>query len=253
LLAVRSETALPLSDPPDVECDLEDCSTIGIELTNWLDEQQIANAKSQESIEDPFRRALFEVPNETRHFQSVWMGVKEKERLRKGDEAALKCQMTLLMAYLDKRWEAESDWQSPQGFNWNDFTEYPTLGRYFVNLDSHPRRTSQSAAVPPALGWLTFPCPGRPYSADCTVVALFQNINAKIAKYSAKPTGLANFFLLVHYDFKAFAYNSPVKGLSFSYPEAVAEVSRRLGGATGVFDGIFVYVDTTDRQRSSKI
>ena len=42
------------------------------------------------------------------------------------------------------------------------------------------------------------------------VDALCQNITTKIDKYSAKPTGLAEFFLLVHYDFKAFAYNSPV-------------------------------------------
>jgi hypothetical protein len=82
------------------------------------------------------------------------------------------------------------------------------------------------------------------------VDALRANINAKIAKYSAKPAGLAAFFLLVHYDFKAYAHNSPVEAISFGYPEAVAEASRRLGGATRVFDGIFVYVDTTDGQES---
>ena len=79
------------------------------------------------------------------------------------------------------------------------------------------------------------------------------NINAKITKYSAKPVGSAAFFLLVHYDYKAYAHNSPVEAIGFGYPEAVAEVSRRLGGATGVFDGVFVYVDTTDGRKSFKV
>ena len=241
----------PRKDPPDIECDLEDGRIIGLELTNWLNERQIANAKNQECTEEPFQRALRMVPNETQHFQLVWMNV--KERLRKGDEAALKDEMTRLMAYLDTRWETESDWQSPQGFDWNNFTGFPTLARYCINLNIHARRAPRVTTVPPALGWLTFPCRGGAYSPDWAVDALCENINMKIAKYSTKPTGLADFFLLVHYDFKAYAYNSPVEGIDFSYPEAVANASRRLGGETGIFDGIFVYVDTTDGQKSFKI
>lgn len=241
----------PRKDPPDIECDLQDGRTIGLELTNWLNERQIANAKDQESMQGPFRQALHLVPNQTQHFQLVWMN--PKVRLRKGDEVALKNEMTRLMAYLDKRWETEPDWQSPQGIDWNDFTGYPTLARYFVNVYIHPRRMPRLTTASSAPGWLTFPCRGGSYSPYWAVDALFENINTKIAKYLEKPTGLAKFFLLVHYDFKAYAYNSPVKGIGFSYPEAVAEASRRLGQATGVFDDIFVYVDTTDEQKSFKI
>jgi hypothetical protein len=69
---------------------------------------------------------------------------------------------------------------------------------------------------------------------------------------------LSAFFLLVHYDFKAYAYNFPVEGIGISYPEAVDKVSRRLGGAKGVFDEIFVYIDiededVKDKQRSFRI
>jgi len=241
----------PQSDPPDIACDLKDGRTIGLELTNWLNERQIASAKEQESMEEPFQRALLGVRNETQHLKLVWMNV--KERLRKEDEAALRDEMTRLMLYLDKRFESEVDWQSPQGFVWHDFAGYSTLARYFAHLHIHPRRARRSATEPPAIGWLTFPCPAGAYSPDWAVDALSANIKAKIEKYSEKPTGLAAFFLLVHYDFKAYAYNSPVEGIGFSYPQAVAEASRRLGGSTGVFDGIFVYVDTTNRQKSFKV
>lgn len=238
-------------DPPDIECYLQDGRAIGVELTNWVNEQQVADAKRQESIEEPFRRALNEVPNETQHFQLVWMNV--KARLRQGCEAALKDEITRLMAYLDKRWDTELDWQSPQGIDWNDFTGYPTLARYVVNLKIHMRQGPRMAGAPSAPGWLTFPYRGGFYSPEWAVDALCGNINKKIEKYLVKPTGFGNFFLLVHYDFKAYTYNSPVDGIGFSYPEAVAEASRRLGGATRVFDGIFVYVDTTEGQKSFKI
>ena len=228
-----------------------DGRTIGLEITNWLDEQQIRNDKREESLEEPFRRALHLVPNETEHVRLVWMCV--KDRLRKGDEPALIAEMTGLVAYLDKRWETEPDWQSPQEFVWNDFANYPALARYLVNLDIYPRRARRAVAEPAALGWLTFPYPGGAYSPNSMVDALCANINAKIAKYSAKPAGSVAFFLLVHFDFKAYANNSPVEAIGFGYPEAVAEASRRLGGATGVFDGIFVYVDTADGQKSFKV
>ena len=97
--------AQPQKDPPDIECGLQDGRTIGLELTNWVDERQITDAKGEESLEEPFRRALHVVPNDTEHLLLVWMCV--KDRLRKGDEPALIAEMTRLMAYLDKRWETE--------------------------------------------------------------------------------------------------------------------------------------------------
>jgi hypothetical protein len=218
----------PPKDPPDIECDLQDGRTIGGELTNWLSEEQIAEAKGQEAKKEPFRRALHSVPNETEHFRLVWMNV--KEWVVKGDEVALKDEMAWLLAYLDKKWGTEPDWQSPQGFVWNNFAGYPTLARYFTSLKIHPRRAPRLTAGPPAPGWITFPCRGDVYSPDWAVDALCANINVKIAKYSAKPTGLVEFFLLVHYDFKAFAYNSPVQGIDLNYPEAVAKELPRGGG-----------------------
>lgn len=241
----------PKKDPPDIECLLQDGRTIGLELTNWLNERQIANAKLRESMEEPFRRALFAVPNESQHFQVVWMSV--KERLRKGDEDLLRDEMTRLMKHLDNMWDTQPDWDSPEGFPWRDFTGYPTLVRYFAAIHIHPRPSPRLTTDPPELGWLTFVLRGGAYSPALAVDTLVANIKTKIAKYSAKPVGLAAFFLLVHYDFKAYAHNSPPEGIGFSYPEAVVEASRMLGGALGIFDGIFVYVDTTNGQKSFKV
>jgi hypothetical protein len=78
------------------------------------------------------------------------------------------------------------------------------------------------------------------------VDALYQCVQLKIHKYAAKPTGMHEFYLLVHYD-KAFVYNSPVQGIGFGYREGVKAVSARIGNRVGHFDRIFVFVPVIDR------
>lgn len=71
------------------------------------------------------------------------------------------------------------------------------------------------------------------------VDALRERVQAKIAKYPAKRSGKNEFYLLVHYD-KAWCYNSPFKGIGFTYAEAVQAAASQIGSAVGVFDKIFV-------------
>jgi hypothetical protein len=79
------------------------------------------------------------------------------------------------------------------------------------------------------------------------VDALCDRVQDKVSKYPAKPPGMGEFYLLVHYD-KAWTYNPPVKGIDFGYAEAVKAASERIGSAVGVFDGIFVLIRVTDDQ-----
>ena len=78
--------------------------------------------------------------------------------------------------------------------------------------------------------WLTFPARGGAYSPDWMVDALVQCVTAKTTKYAAKPTGVSEFHLLVHYD-KAFIYNSPVLGIGTGYTEAVKTAAAICGGS----------------------
>jgi hypothetical protein len=120
------------------------------------------------------------------------------------------------------------------------------LKKYLDAMDIHPRmgRTGSKGRI----GWLTFPMKGGAYSPDSMVHALYDCIQAKINKYSAKPPNVNEFHLLVHYD-QAFAYNSPVEGIDFGYEDAAAAVRARIGSAIGVFDRIFVYVSVKGGQK----
>ena len=238
----------PTTDPPDIECNTSAGRKIGVELTSWLEESQIGRAKRQESLEESFLDAIKpEPPNETEHIQLVWMS--PRRRVRPADATNFRTELLKLMEHIDKRWEGEPEWDSPHGFQWNDFTAYRTLSKYLDAVDVHPRRPSLPSTMRKGgRHWLTFPMRGGSYSPGDMVDALCEVIQAKIAKYSAKPNGMDDFYLLVHYD-KAWEYNTPVVGIDFGYAEAVEAVARRIGGSVGMFDKIFVFVPIANGEK----
>jgi hypothetical protein len=238
----------PKHDPPDIDCDLVDGRRIGLELTTWLDEEQMKAAKRDEGIELSLRQALEPAPaNNTEHFFAIW--IYAKRRLKSADAKQFRTQIVQVIADLDQKWETEPGWQSPQGFAWNDFSLFPILAKYLDSLDVHPRMPSVASTMEKGkLGWLTVEPRGGPYSPEEMVGALCERVQDKIAKYPSKPGGMAEFHLLVHYD-KAWEYNTPVIGIDFGYAEAVQAAAARIGGAVGVFDRIFVYVRVTHGEK----
>jgi len=242
----------PVNDPPDVEVETADGRKVDIELTSWLDESQIGREKRVEFVEQSFRDAIQpEPPNQTEHLFLVWMA--PKRRMALADKQAFITELLALTQEIDQRWEGERDWQSPQGFQWADFTRYPTLAIYLESVDFHPRMpTVESTMRKGGRHWLTFPARGGAYSPDWMVDALCEVVHAKIAKYAAKPSGTHEFHLLVHYD-KAFVYNTPVQGIGIGYAEAVQAAAGRIGSSVGVFDRIFVYVPVSEGQKVFRI
>jgi hypothetical protein len=149
----------PANDPPDIECYLFDGSKVGLELTSWLDKDQISRAKQAEKIEEPFRRFLRFEPNNTENFYFVVIST--KKRLQKVDESKFRLDLLALISELDKRWNKEPDWQSPQGFSWSDFKGYPILEKYVEGLDIQPRMPSRPSTENKGRpGWLQFPLRG---------------------------------------------------------------------------------------------
>ena len=235
----------PPQDPPDVEADLSDGRKVAVELTSWLDESQIGREKKIEFVEASFREAIEpEPPNETEHIFLVWLA--PKRRLPPADRGAFRSELLTLMDAIDRNWDKIPSSDSPQGFDWKDFTAYPTLERYLDSLDIHPRRLALTATMRKCGShWLTFPVRGGAYSPDWMVNTLVECVTAKTTKYVVKPIGASEFHLLVHYD-KAFIYNSPVLGIGSGYAEAVKAAAARIGRAVGVFDRIFVYIPVAD-------
>jgi hypothetical protein len=240
----------PKQDPPDVLCSTVSGRQVGLELTGWIDEEQIADAKSIESMENSIRKAIQpEPPNNTEHIHFAWLLTLPKARVNPADAAAFRTELLQLVEEIDKRWDAEEEWHSLQGCWWRDFSRYSTLGKYLSEVRFFPRSAFRNwSSTKGGQHWLTFPLRGGAYSEEPMVAALQDRLSDKIQKYAARPGGLDEFDLLVHYDL-AWAYNSPVETLTFKFADAARAGADFIGDDPGAFDRIFLFVPHNETQK----
>ena len=239
----------PKQDPPDVLCTTAGGRQVGLELTQWLDEGQITAAKREESIEDSIRRAIQpDPPNDTEHIHFAQLLTLPNARMKQADAKAFRTELLQLIDHVDQRWEAEPFWQSTQGCLWDDFSRYPTVGKYLSRVHFFPRsRFRNWTSTKGSRHWLLFLPRGGPYSEHAMVAALKNRLSDKIQKYAARPGGLDEFDLLVHYDL-AWVYNCPVETLAFSFADAANAGAALIGANPGSFDRIFLFVPHNETQ-----
>ena len=239
----------PKQDPPDVLCTTAAGRQVGLELTEWLDQGQIAEAKGMETIEESIRKAIRpEPPNNTEHIHFAWLLTLPRARVKPADAGMFRTELLQLVDEVDHRWDAEQFWQSPQGCWWTDFGRYPVLGKYLSQVHFFPRSAFRNwSSTKGGQHWLTFPMRGGAYSEDSMVAALQDRLADKIQKYVARPDGLDEFDLLVHYDL-AWVYNSPVETLTFKFADAARAGTDFIGDDPGAFDRIFLFVPHNEAQ-----
>ena len=240
----------PKEDPPDVFCTTTAGRTIGIELTEWLDQGQMSEAKGLESIERSILTAIQpDPPNNTEHIHFASLLTLPRARVRPADAGLFRAELLRLVDEVDSRWDSESWWHSAQGCQWVDFGRYPALGKYLSQVHFFPRSAfGHWSSTKGGQRWLTFQCRGGAYSEDSMVDALLKRIEDKIQKYAARPAHLNGFDLLVHYDL-AWAYNSPVETPWFRFADAARVGADFIGDDPGAFDRIFLFVPIEAGQR----
>jgi hypothetical protein len=93
--------------------------------------------------------------------------------------------------------------------------------------------------------WIRFPSPGGAYSPKEMLHTLSSSLTAHKTDERYKDlkqhVGLDEVYLLIHYDFKAFAYNTPFDAPDFGFKEAAEFASKTLNGDGGNFDRIFLF------------
>lgn len=130
----------PAQDPPDMLCTTVSGRQVGLELTGSLDEDQIADAKNTESIENSFQKAIQpEPPNNTEHIHFAWLLTVPKARIKPADAGVFRTDLLQLVDEIDRRWDSEPFWQSPQACRWTDFSRHPMLGKYLSEVHFFPR------------------------------------------------------------------------------------------------------------------
>lgn len=217
---------------------------VGLELTGWVVNRQIADAKADDAIEQSIRKAIHpEPPNNTEHIHIAWLIPQAKALTTTETPRLFRTELMVLVGEVDRRWNREMESQSPQGCWWTDLSRYPTLGKYLSLVEFFPRSSLREWSS--TEGWLIFLSRGGSYSELSMVEALLVCIGAKIRKYSGRPPGLDAFHLLIHYDL-AWAYNTPAETLHSKFADAARISGDFIGDDPGVFGQIFLFVPHTD-------
>lgn len=234
-------TCSPGPNPPDFICTDAAGDRIGVELSEWLDEEQIARERPQYRRERQFLTAISsrEVtpPQNVGHVclfetEGVW--------LKNADAAEFRSQLYAFINDLDAKWHTLEDHDDPQGADIHDFTGYPQLQKYLIAITCRSHKwfhTSEGSE------WIVFMNHGGAYTPDTAVEALEQTLAKKTAKYQnlLADANLSKLYLLIYYD-QGFHYNSPFDAPDYGFNEIAAHLSTVAQDNHGVFDGIFLFI-----------
>lgn len=230
----------PFDKRPDIIAVTASGRKIGVELKSWVNREQIAEARKQERIQDNILKAMGEqLPNKTLHLGYVRLSAKQV-RFDFKDTAQFREQILALIQQVDGCWLQQLDAYQEQFLDKSDFTGFPILGKYLHYIQFHPgtRRPSEG-------DWIGFHSRGGAYSPNEMLGtlsrALLDHRTDKRYKDLRQQVGLDEVYLLVHYDFKAFAYNAPFDAPNFGFKEAAKFASEVLKGDGGYFDRVFLF------------
>jgi|WetSurMetagenome_2_1015567.scaffolds.fasta_scaffold127523_2 hypothetical protein len=238
-------TYVPGNDPPDFVCTDANGRRIGIELGEWLNEQQMKSGKEREALEKSYMGVIqSEKTSHPQNIGTVWIGPKEMTILKKGDQDSFCRELYDNAQRVDREWHANKEVNGPQGYHQIDFSGYPTLQKYLSILVFMP---ASMLAQPSGFPWICFRPHGGAYSSESAILALSELLEKKIPKYVGlrQKENLRELYLIAYFD-QGLVYNTPYDtiGIGFS---TIANICRKwLAANWGQFDKIFLFDSTGD-------
>jgi hypothetical protein len=230
----------PFDKRPDIIAVTASGRRIGVELKSWVNREQITEARKQEIQENILKAIGEQPPNETEHIGQVWLSPKQL-RFDAGDALNFRDQVFALIEQVDKNWSQKPErernlWQDDDR---NDLAAFPILEKYLDRVRFHSMTRHRSN------NWITFPYSTSFFFSktmlDTLRRVLLAHRDDEKYKDLRKHVGLDEAYLVVHYDFKAFAYNTPFDAPDFGFKEAVEVASKVLNGDSGYFDRVFLF------------
>jgi len=230
----------PFDRRPDIIALTASGKRIGIELKSWVNREQITEARKQERIQENILKAIGEQPpNETRHIGCIWLSAKPV-RFDPRDATFFQKQIFACIEQVDRNRCQKPDWELEHGEYISDFSAFPVLEKYLQGVDVESAISDRSDT-----SWIRFRPRGGAYSSNDMLGTLRSSLLAHRSDERYKDlrtrVGLDEVYLLVHYDFKAFAYNTPFDAPGFGFKEAADLASGQLSGDGGYFDRIFLF------------
>ena len=208
---------------PDVITQLADGTEVWWELGEWLNQDQMREARERERAEERIRTALKEVENQTQHISQCALRLRKlPEQLSESEAVKFVEEFRGLSRDADSRPELRHE--SRKVYSYPDIDSYPTLAQYVDRLWFWRRSDDPKESFPPQ-HWIRIHQPGGTYDPEDAIQALRKILQDKLNKYG----GLIerDVRLIVHYG-QAFSYNTPFESLAYL---SFAEVAQAVAGA----------------------
>ena len=230
----------PFDKRPDIIAVTASGRRIGVELKSWLNREQIATARKQEIIQDNILKAVGkQPPNKTENIGCIWLSARQTI-FDPGDATLLQAQLFARIEQVDKNWTEKPKRDQNSWEDISDFPDFPILEKYLVGARFFPKRPRLFNAR-----WILFPPRASHFSPNTMQeqlrIALLAHKNDERYEDLKQRVGLDEAYLLLHYDFKAFVYNTPFDAPDFGFKEAADLASSELGGDGGYFDRVFLF------------
>jgi hypothetical protein len=241
----------PGSDPPDILCVSKSGKKIGVELTKWLEHEQITAGSGRKRLEESYLAVIkSEKEPKPDRIGKVVLYDKSK-RLKPEDQAQFTRELFAFIVKESTTPDPPSDpqrpptavpsWNTPQGGHVRDFTGFPTLAKYLDKIWFYPRERFDFPGAP----WVMFAQDGGGYTPASMVQAAIDRIRDKIKKYQRSnhraKHSLAEFDLLCFFCDEALLHNTPIHGGDFGFPELAKKLAQALKNEPRVFDRIFLF------------
>jgi hypothetical protein len=208
---------------------------IGVEIGEWLNEEEIQAAKKKERTEEEFLNAIGDQgPNPTRHIRYIWL--RPKKGILAKDASAFREQLFACVLECDKRWPNERFWKGGHRLVGGELAPYPMLAKYLEDITLKPANPEQSKE-----NWITFRARVDIFDAETMQGPLRELVDAKIGHYATANTGFDDLSLLIIYN-RAAIYNSPAETFLHTYEDAVTRVKQAIGERRGPFHRAFLYI-----------
>jgi hypothetical protein len=202
-------------DPPDF-IGTGAHATLGLELVEWLDGDQMSPAKAREAQKSYVHRVLahdWENQYKPKHFRAAFPSPLEGTKIAAKDVAQLRFEFYAFAAKLDGAWTSDTERWGSSDYR-TDFPGFPLLTKYFNSINF-------VGGAPLGLCWISLDGDGGAFDPNAVVATLTQALDNKMTAYSISDRQAnlsAQHFgeldLLVHGGSNVAIYNAPAGHLT---------------------------------------
>jgi len=231
---------------PDVTCKTESGLLVGVEMGEWLNQEQISYRKTMERLERSFLDAIREQgENQTKNIFAVFLTPAEKP-IKPADKEIFRSQLFSYIEEVDRRWPNEKYWQGRNGYRASNsqLSGYPLLHKYLNEIQFYPRKWD--GRWPEGENWIMFYSSSvSSFSKETMLNPFLKLLFDKATHYGSSGIGFDHLTLVIYFG-RAVIYNSPAETADFKFEDLVRVAMRFVTRIAQPFDSIFLFIALDD-------